>query len=342
MKYTHIQNLNEFTKNLTRFYPPDIKRIMEIECEVTEKIHGENCRIGKTADNRYFVGQKNGIFFNFEEHPNWNKMTKNVKKQISRIHEYCKAFFNREIIFYGELCGNGLQSGFTFLFDGYEVLYMDVCLDGQYLPKDRTRDLIKRLHLSYVPYLGTMKLGHALEMKVNSMPSKFCKNDYIEGIVISPLNYPEIWRLQSRLVIKVKTDKYAEQSKSKKTNGDLDKVKYQSEFGEFVTYGRFENVLSHCKETEEVKYEMSDLKFLVGAMIQDIEKECNDGQELNKDDRRYLAKYIPSEYKKYLDEKNREYLSESVNRLNEADRVLSITTDSSTKKRTRRKKIDNE
>ena len=62
MKYTSIQNMNEFTNNLKRFYPPDIKRIMEIECEVTEKIHGENFRVGKTADNRYFVGQKNLTF----------------------------------------------------------------------------------------------------------------------------------------------------------------------------------------------------------------------------------------------------------------------------------------
>lgn len=336
MKYTSIQNMNEFTNCLTKFYPPDIKRIMEIECEVTEKIHGENFRVGKTADNRYFIGQKNGMFFNFEEHPNWERMTKNTKKQISRIHDYCKAFFNREIIFYGELCGNGLQSGFTFLFEGYEVLYMDISLDSSYISKLRTRDLIKRLHLSYVPYIGTMKLGHAIEMDVNSMPSRFCKNDYIEGIVITPLDYPEVWRLQSRLSIKIKTDKYAEQNKSKKPNVNMNKVLFQSTFSEFITYGRFENVLSHCKETEEVKYEMSDLKFLVGAMIRDVEKECNEGQELSNDDRRYLSKYIPTEYKKYLEKRNQEIIAQHI------DKIESNETAGVTKKRGRKKKIDNE
>ena len=252
MKYTSIQNLDEFTKNLKRFYPPDIKRIMDIECEVTEKIHGENFRVGKTADNRYFIGQKNLTFFepDFESHPNWNKLTKNAKKHISRIHDYCKAFYDKEIIFYAELCGNGLQSGFKFLFDGYEILHIDIKLESQYLPKARTRDLIKRLRLMYVPYLGIMKLGHAIDMDVNSMASKVCENDFIEGVVVSPLNYPEVWRLQSRLVLKIKTDKYAEQTKSKKMNGNVKGAMFQSTFAEFITYGRFENVLSHCKETE--------------------------------------------------------------------------------------------
>lgn len=331
-------NMNEFTKNLQRFYPPDIKRIMDVECEITEKIHGENFRVGKTADNRYFVGQKNGMFFNFEEHPNWNRMTKNAKKQVGRIHDYCKAFYNREVIFYGELCGNGLQKGFEFSFDGYEILFMDISLDASYLAKDRTRDLIKRLKLSYVPYLGTMKLGHAIEMDVNSMSSKVCNNDYIEGVVVSPLTYPEVWRLQSRLVIKVKTDKYAEQSKSKKTNGDMDKIKFQSAFAEFITFGRFENVTSHCKETEDVKYEMSDLKFLVKAMVQDIEKECNEGKELSKDDKRYLSKYIPTEYKKYLDERNKDIISRYTDE-SQPDETKSVKK---TTKRGRPKKKDNE
>ena len=358
MKYTSIQNMNEFTNNLKRFYPPDIKRIMEIECEVTEKIHGENFRVGKTADNRYFVGQKNLTFFepDFESHPNWNKMSKNAKKQISRIHDYCKAFYDREITFYGELCGNGLQSGFIFPFDEYEVLYMDIILDGQYTPKVRTRDLIKRLHLMYVPYIGTMKLGHAIEMDVNKMPSMLCKNDYIEGIVVSPITYPEAWRLQSRLVLKIKTDKYSEQSKSKKTKGDMDGVKFQSTFADFITFGRFENVVSHCKETETVNYEMSDLKFLIKAMIADIEKECNDGQELSPADKKYLGRFVPVEYKKYLAERDADFLKESLNKVEEADMILSITKDenptvteipierveSSPKKRTRKKKSNNE
>lgn len=342
MKYSEIMNLHNLRKVLSRLSPENINKLMDVNCEVTEKIHGENFRVGKTKDNTYFIGQKNLIFTEgqFESHPNWNKFSVQAKKDITLILDYCKSYYDTEIIFYAELCGNGLQGGFTYPFEGYNILFMDIKVGGRFWEKEKVRFLIRGLGLSYVPFIKIMKLRNAIDLDVDSMSSLLCKEPYIEGVVISPEVYPDFWNLQSRLIIKHKTKKFSENVKKGKKEKGIKNVNwmvdFKTKFSDFVTYGRFENVLSHCKEMgETVSYEMSDLKFLISAVMDDIQKEENDGVEFDNPTRRYLGKYIPIKYKEYLNERLQETLKNTepkkVTRKRKAKKDdASISEDSST------------
>lgn len=317
MKYSEIMNLHNMGKVLHRLLPEQLEQLFNLRCEVTEKIHGESFRVGKTKDNTYFIGQKNQFFpeGQYASHPNWYKLSETAQRDIMMVLDYCKGFYDREVVFYGELCGNGLQSGFTFPFDKYEILFIDVKVDETYWNKGETKQLIQRLGLKYIPFIGYMTLSEAMNLDVENIGSHICNEDFIEGVVIAPVEYPDFWRLQSRLIIKHKTAKFSEVAKSKKDKGLKQinwMVEYKTEFSDFVTFGRFENVLSHCRETMEVHDDMSDLRFLIIEMIKDIEKEENDGQPLDAPSRKYLGKYIPIKYKEYLNEKTNEVISKSV------------------------------
>ena len=109
-------NTSGLNGKLIRMNPEDHDKLYNIPAIVTEKIHGENFRVGIDGKG-LFIGQKNMLFRTFEEHPNWNRMSDDLKDEIFEIHKYIHnlkshpKYKQKNITFFGELFGNGMQKG---------------------------------------------------------------------------------------------------------------------------------------------------------------------------------------------------------------------------------------
>lgn len=303
-------NMSGLNGKLLRLDPQYHKELYGLKAIVTEKIHGENFRVGIDGKGT-FIGQKNMLFREFENHPNFNRMSEDLKGQIFDIHTHIHImkrhpkFKQKNITFFGELFGNGMQKGFTYpeLNEGLNVLWFDIKLNDQYMNDVDKRLIFDTIGLEEVPTIGTMTIKEALELDIESIESRVAYEKYIEGVVITPLEIPEWWRFPSRLIIKYKTKKYSEQKQGKhKKEKPIDN--FVSQYVDFVTEARIDHAIQALQERGiEIVYEMKDLQYIPKEVIADIEKEENEGQLLDKKHRKYLGSYIPKFYQQYLADK---------------------------------------
>ena len=307
-KYSEVMNTSGLNGKLLRLDAEHHDKLFDLMAVVTEKIHGENFRVGIDGKGE-FIGQKNMLFREFEEHPNWNRMSNKAKLEINKIHAYIRGrkkhpkLKTKNITFFGELYGKGMRSGFEWNFDdGLRVLWIDIKMNDKYFIDEDKHFVFATIGLDVVPVIGTMTIKEALELDIEKIESRVANEKHIEGVVITPLEIPDWWRFPSRLILKYKTKKYTEESKDKhKKEKPINN--FVSKYVDFVTEARLDHVIQSLMESGvEISYEMRDLQHIPRAMIGDIEKEENDGQPLAKEDRKYLGSYIPKFYKKYLDQ----------------------------------------
>jgi len=309
-KYSEIMNTSGLSGKLLRLDPEHHSKLFDLEAVVTEKIHGENFRVGIDGSGK-FIGQKNMIFREFDKHSNWNKMSDDLKGEILDIHTYIynlkkhSKYKTKNITFFGELYGNGMQSGFTYpqvRNEGLDVLWFDIKMNDVYLSYYDKVLAFSTLNIEDVPVIGKMTIREALDLDIENIESRVANEKYIEGVVITPVEIPDWWRFPSRLILKYKTKKYSEESKGKhKKEKPIDN--FVSQYVDFVTEARLDHTIQLLKESGvEINYEMGDLQHIPRAVIADIEKEENEGQPLEKEHRKYLGSYIPKFYKKYLEQ----------------------------------------
>ena len=313
VRFTSILNNNSLIGKFNRMLPADIDKVLNTQAIITEKIHGENFRIGMTADGNIFIGQKNNLFRNLKDHPHYHKFSDILLDQIHKLFGHFLAANTlktleknedtfTEIIGFGELYGPGMQKGFTWNFEGLRVLWFDLKQGGVYVPSDTLKPFYDILELNTVPLIGVMSIKEALQLDIETIKSQAANEDYIEGIVINPLTTPDCWRFPARLIIKHKTKKYTENHSGKwrhqkEVHGEV----FVSKFLDFVTDERIQHAMQTITESgQEIFYEMQDLKFLTKEVLADIEKEEHEGLRLPKDDRKYLSKYVPKYYRNYL------------------------------------------
>jgi len=332
MKYNSIMNTNNLSHACERLGLTITQKLMALECIATEKIHGENFRVGVNDHGDPFIGQRNNIFYlmldgndsfvGYDAHPHWNKINDPTKSIIRKIVKYCMDRYNDtgdSFVFFGELCGNGLQSGFKYNWDGLKVLYFDVLYkpsqdDGYYLRHRDAYYWMDYFNVPRVPVVATKKtVSEIMKMDVESMKSEVADSDFIEGIVIKPVDSElaaSLWAFNSRFIIKLKTQRYSEQTKRSKRSKRTNITDIDSEFCEFVTIARIEHAIEKINERGEfeVEYQMKDLRFLRNEIITDIEKEENDGNPLTKEDSKALNKYIPKVYSSLLTTRMEELL----------------------------------
>ncbi len=130
VRFAKILNNNGLIGKFNRMLPVDIEKVLKTQAIITEKIHGENFRIGKTTDGKRFIGQKNNLFRDIEKHPHYHKFSYELFTELDLLLEHFLKFDYKEIIAYGELYGPGMQKGFKWDFDGLRVLWFDVKQDG--------------------------------------------------------------------------------------------------------------------------------------------------------------------------------------------------------------------
>jgi len=305
--YNDIMNKHNLSGMLLKIDSKYYEEFYNLRADVTEKIHGENIRCG--VDNKgSFIGQRKTLCRDFTDHSNWNKLSVRTKDELGRIHIYITnkkrdaKFAQKNITFFGELHGQGMQKGFTYPFsDGLRVRWFDIKVNDRYELFVDKQEIFRDLGLESVPYIGRMTIRESLDLDIENMKSQVAEQNFIEGVVITP-EVPDWWRFHSRLIIKHKTKKFAE-AKQGKSKSVKPINNFVSEYVDFVTEARIDHAIQALKERKiEILYELRDLQYIPKEVIADIEKEENDGHPLPKEDKKYLGSYIPRYYKKYLDD----------------------------------------
>lgn len=312
-KYSEIMNNTGLNGKITRMEPAVVKEMLDMYVELTEKIHGENFRVG-VDENGSFVGQKNNIFRKIEDHPHYSRFNDKLKNEIDSLLEVANMHYEthkEQMVFFGELYGNGLQKGFTWKHEGLQVIWFDVKLGSSYMNPDcRNNLLVDEIGVDVVPRIGEIRLRDALNpeiFNVEIIKSQIANEDFVEGVVATPLQEPRFWRFPSRLIVKIKTKKYAESKQKRAKTKPINN--FVSEYVDFVTEARIDHAIQALQEAGvEIVYEMKDLQHLPKAVVADIEKEENDGAPLPKEDRKFLFSYIPKFYKEYLNKMLQERL----------------------------------
>lgn len=311
-KFSDIMNVNNLTKLFTDsvyFNEREIECILDSQAMVTEKIHGENFRFGM-VDGVMHCGQRRRSFDELEKHHHFHKFAPSVMEDIEHL---IQEFRGKDFIAFGELYGPGMQSGFNWRFnDGLRVIWFDLKVDGTYLEPEAAFDIFNYADVDMVPLIGYMTIREALKLDIENMKSIASDTDFIEGVVIRPLKYPAFWKIDTRLIIKYKTERFSEQKqRKKKMRTESDAPKFISDFVDFVTDARIEHAIQALEEDgKEIVYDMKDLRFLVQAVIVDIEKEENEGNPLPKDDRRFMGKFVPKFYSDFLRRRKENLLGE--------------------------------
>lgn len=307
-KYPDIMNKNGLTGKIQRMDEETINKLFSLKCEVTEKIDGESFRVG-IDECKEFIGQRNNLFYDFDNHPHWKKMSAKLKMEIIKIHSFIRnlRISNKytEIVFFGELYGNSVQGRFKFPSNELNVVWYDISYDGgTFLSYSEKIHVLNTLDLN-TPYLfGIMSLQDALKLDVENIESHLAEDKFIEGVVIKPLDMLKVdwWRFPSRLIFKHKTKRFSEEKRGKH-KGEKPINNFVSKFVDFVTKERIHHAIQHLREKNiEIFYEMRDCQHIPSEVIADIEKEENEGHPISKEDRKYLGSYIPRFYQKMLND----------------------------------------
>lgn len=305
-KYPKILNERNLVKRLGRLDEKRRDEILALPCLVTEKLHGENFRIAANG-NTVIFGQRSQKFSFLDDHPRYGSFGDDLKISLERLAARYKSDVDfRQFVLYGELVGAGMHRGFTYPFDGLRVFWFDAWSSETrtFVPRSTLEEIADDLDLRCVPVVGAYTLGEALCMDVESLKSTVAVEDYVEGIVITPVEAPpgDLWPFEERLIVKRKTARFDEVAKKKDTSPRPEEP--PSPFVAFVVRRRLENVRGQLVESGvRLVDEMSDLKVIVPAMIRDIIEEENDGQPLDRRHTRQITRAVARLYREWLDER---------------------------------------
>lgn len=305
MKFNSIITVRKFTELMGRLPNEVVGDIMKLQSFVTEKLHGENLRIWVKSDGTYRIGRRNTEYLTIPDHYFYSEFSDKTKADLDKIvsilcdHYYVEGLHDG-MCFYGELIGNQtLQKGFDWPFEGLEIRWFGIRQGDVYFSPLIAFNFFKRYNLPHVPIVGVMPLVDALNLDVETMASKVASNDNIEGVVIEPFNYGDLWRFKSRFIIKHKTKLYSEE----KTRSKSKKSVQKSKFTDFVTTARIMHAIERMHEDGvTIKNAMEDMKYLHKYVADDIANEENDGNALAETDIRQISREVAYLYRKILND----------------------------------------
>lgn len=177
----------------------------------TEKIDGTNTSFEietssetETA-NIYARGKTESAFFE----PRHKALHKTV---IDKLNKACGDVFDLHsdavIEVFGEMYGSGIQepAGSKYVPDGIKFIVFDIKINGLYLLPDNVKDICYKVGLDYVPEMGMMTIGEAIDLVQKRFYSNLVKDNslFAEGVVMKlPLGLLD--RNGERIIIKVKS-----------------------------------------------------------------------------------------------------------------------------------------
>jgi Rnl2 family RNA ligase len=279
-KYPSIVTLDRRPEILT------VKNVVAVE-----KLHGSNLRLylpsGITSINDIQYGSRNEEFGTGENGSFYGgrpiQWFKDRPELLQKMFEVFTHYRFSDVIVYGEICGTGIQKGVTYAAPG-EIIFraFDIRVGGNFLTYDLFVEVCSRIGLprckeiwrgapsleNFDKLLGT----HSQEGVDNGVD---CDNNIAEGVVIrsNPLLRNTFGEY---LIIKHKSEKFKENASAPRTPTDQSNTSEADNFAAtFVVPGRMINTVGRLRDSgTDIKDDMSDMRYLVPAIIADITKEC--------------------------------------------------------------------
>lgn len=266
----------------------------------TEKLHGTNARVefilGEGGiDVRY--GSRNQEVSRDDDNAHmgfvgWAKAHYvQFRNAVDEVRDILGRIPNT-VTFFGEWVGKGIQKGVNY-YDGKTFYLFGIMVrvfgsdEVIILPYAERVRVAARAGLNHAPLLfaGEVKPQDALRIfdEIIARQSQVAADNglesVIEGIVIEPA-IPCLDKHGHPLLAKHKAEKFMEVAKAPREVSPDDEfiARVGTAFAQtFITEERVNHVLDQCRERgEEVKGDMSDMRFLVKAVLADVEKECAD------------------------------------------------------------------
>ena len=212
-EYHKIETLYERDEATSKVKPGVFKNrtyTLLKEWQFTEKIDGTNIRciwnpVFPSADAEVVEHREAKLTFggktdNAQIHAD---LIKRLYEDINPI-KLAEIFPDVPVILYGEGYGAGIQKGGAYS-PTKKFIVFDVLVDGKWwLSWENTCDVVAKLNLDVVPYLGTMTLEQATEMVRVGFASKLGSATPAEGIVGRPAE-TLFDKKGARLIVKLKT-----------------------------------------------------------------------------------------------------------------------------------------
>lgn len=202
-EYHKIETLynrdTEGTKKLIEgsFRNPTLEYLKDLPFRCTEKIDGTNTRIYWDGHNISFGGRtdKAQIQPNLMKHLNERFNNTETEELFEQV------FGEKEVTFYGEGYGAGIQSGGNYRPDCSFILF-DVMINDNWLAWEDVIDIAKTFNIAVVPEIMIGTLAEAVEF-VKTKPNSTIGTAKMEGVVARPLVELKD-RRGNRVIVKIK------------------------------------------------------------------------------------------------------------------------------------------
>ena len=268
---------------------PEILAVKEVIA--TEKLHGSNFRLFFPAEMTSIAevqfGGRNEVFKSEKDFQKfYNKRPVDwFKRQPELLQGMYDLFRERgysDVAVYGEICGGGIQKGVRYTQDR-EIIFraFDIRIGENFVTNDLFVELCEAIGLPRVPevWRGEPSLRAfdallekpSLEGQRNGISEA---GNLMEGVVIrsNPLlrNVFGEW-----LIIKHKSEKFAEASKQKIRKETRDFSPVETFARTYIVRGRIINAIGRLRDASvPIQNDMTDMQHLVRALIEDLHKEC--------------------------------------------------------------------
>lgn len=202
-EYHKIETLFERDNNGTKkliegkFRNKVVEMLKDCNWIFTEKIDGTNIRVFWDGHNISYGGRTDR-----------EQIPPRLKEKLDQIfinneteEMFEQKFGEKNVIFFGEGYGAGIQKGGTYREDVSFILF-DVLVDDVWIERENVEDIAKSFGLEIVPIIFTGNLQRGVDF-VKTNPKSTIGNANMEGLVARPES--EILdRFGNRIIVKIK------------------------------------------------------------------------------------------------------------------------------------------
>lgn len=265
---------------------------------VQEKVDGGNFQVRLTIDDseplhgvKVDFGKRSSILGESEQFYNYQAVVSDFSF-VRFLDKACKVFNQmlsadesmKEMIFYGEIFGPGIQSRINYG-DTKKILFYDIRIDNEYLTQEEFIHLMEDVLVAkefMVPIVGiynSFEEAYAVEVEgVKTMINPDGDRNLWEGVVIKPFDVIAINKDDEQVLfyVKKKTDKFKDQMKVKSRDRKKDipseLIDAQEIFESFLTENRLMDLFGKHGPIERVDQIGEYVKLMLNDAKEDFFK----------------------------------------------------------------------
>lgn len=204
-KYPKINSIFKRTSDgsfIEEYSKPEFEYLYYNQWRFEEKVDGRNHRIIRVDGEIEHRGRTDNAQF----HPDHLMMMHEKGKDLPMQD----VFGDTDVCLYGELYGEGIQSGGNYS-DSVDFVLFDVKIGKYWLEREDVEDIANKMDIDVVPVVGGGTLEDAIEKVREGFYSEWSRDDctfFAEGLVLKP-EVQLFNRRGERVITKIKTEDFS-------------------------------------------------------------------------------------------------------------------------------------